>query len=89
MITKIPQDLAIRIVSRALNVNQNYLIASTKIHDFPEWDSLGHLQIVQELEKEFEITIDNEELFERLTLFDEIVDFVRLHLNKKGGNQNG
>ena len=89
MKTETIQDIARIVVSRALKVNPNDLISSTKIHDFPEWDSLGHLQIVQALEKKFKVTIDEEELFERLTRFDEIVAFVNRHVNKKGGNENG
>jgi acyl carrier protein len=86
MKTKKTQELAQELVSRTLNVNPNNLIPSTKIHDFPEWDSLGHLQIIQTLEKKFEITIEDEGLFERLTRFDKIIDFVRIQRNKKGEN---
>lgn len=89
MKTETAQDIARIVVSRALKVNPNDLISSVKIHDFPEWDSLGHLQIVQALEKKLKVTIDEEELFERLTRFDEIVVFVSRHMNKKGGNENG
>jgi len=69
------QDIARMVVSNALKVNPNDLNSSTKIHDFPEWDSLGHLQIVQALEEKLKVTIDEEELFERLTHFNEIEFF--------------
>ncbi len=32
--------------------------------DIPDWDSVGHLNLIMEIEKEFNIKIDIEEMFE-------------------------
>ncbi len=32
--------------------------------DIPDWDSVGHLNLIMEIEKEFEIKIEIEEMFE-------------------------
>jgi acyl carrier protein len=32
--------------------------------DIPEWDSVGHLDLIMEIEKEFNIKIEIEEMFE-------------------------
>jgi len=32
--------------------------------DIPDWDSVGHLNLIMEIEKEFDIKIEIEEMFE-------------------------
>lgn len=70
------------IVSSALGINPDELSESSKIYDFPEWDSLGHLKLIQALENVFKVSIDDEETFSKLTHYDEIVSFVVSHLGK-------
>lgn len=82
MNTETIQSIAQSVVAIALGINPNDLSLSAKIYDFPEWDSLGHLQIVQKLEEKLNVSVDDDETFERLTRFDAIVDFVNRHVNK-------
>ncbi len=46
--------------------------------DIPKWDSLGHLNLVSELEKEFNITFNIEEMF----AINSISDCIKI-INKK------
>ncbi len=32
--------------------------------DIPDWDSVGHLNLIMEIEKEFDIKVEIEEMFE-------------------------
>ncbi len=38
--------------------------------DIPEWDSVGHLNLVVEIEKQFGVRVEIEEMFEIVTLGD-------------------
>ena len=42
----------------------------------PRWDSVMHLQLVLELEQEFGVTIDNEDVL-GMTSFDSVLDVLR------------
>ena len=50
----------IEVISKVLNVEKNLLDKNTSIGDLVEWDSLGHLNIYFELEKQFNTKIDLE-----------------------------
>lgn len=43
------------IIANILGVSINEVEGDTAIGDFPSWDSLHHLQIIAEIEKEFGI----------------------------------
>jgi acyl carrier protein len=47
--------------------------------NIPEWDSVGHLNLIMEVEKEFNIKIEIEEMFE----IEKLADITRI-LGKKG-----
>ena len=44
-----------------------------KYNDIPEWDSIGHMTLISELEENFSISIDT----------DDIVDFSSFEVGKK------
>ncbi|WP_286830230.1 MULTISPECIES: acyl carrier protein [Kordiimonas] len=69
-------NIARSLVSQALKVSVDRLNGSVCMYDFSEWDSLGQLQIVQMLEKELDVTIEDEATFVSLSNFDAIVKFV-------------
>ena len=50
----------IKLIEKTLNLNSNKININSKIGDFKEWDSLGHLNIYFELQKSFKIDIDLE-----------------------------
>lgn len=45
-------------ISQALGVELPKVTDELTIGDIPEWDSLGHANVLQNLEKDFEITLD-------------------------------
>ena len=54
----------IGIIARILEVELEEVELDTAIGDLPEWDSLHHLQIIAELEKEYGIKYAAEDLAE-------------------------
>jgi acyl carrier protein len=46
------------------NVDESQVIDSLSIGDIPNWDSLGHLNIITAVEEEFDIYLSNEEILE-------------------------
>lgn len=48
-------------VSEVFSVDKNKINWDTMPGDFPEWDSLGHLNLLTSLEEKFNISFDMEE----------------------------
>ncbi len=48
-----------------LGIDESKVEESLKYNDIPEWDSIGHMTLISNLEEKFKITIDT----------DDIVDF--------------
>jgi len=51
----------IEFISETLSVDKSLINANTSPGDFPEWDSLGHLNLLTSLEEKFDISFDMEE----------------------------
>jgi|TARA_B100001063_G_C16725766_1_gene536289 acyl carrier protein len=49
----------------SLSIDQKLLNKDLKYNDVPEWDSIGHMTLMSDLEEKFKINIDT----------DDIVDF--------------
>ncbi len=58
------------IIRNALQKQQVELLADTSSKDIEGWDSLRHLMIISEVEKEFGISIDFMEILEIKTVGD-------------------
>ena len=58
------KERVFKAISIALEVKEEVLSEDTAIGDFPNWDSMGHLIIISELEKEFDIKFDPEDIME-------------------------
>lgn len=54
----------IEIMARILGVEIDEVELDTAIGDLPGWDSLHHLQIIAEIQDEFDIKYSQEELVE-------------------------
>jgi len=52
----------INTVGTTLNIDKQILSIDSRSSDFDEWDSLGHLQIILELEDEFKIRFKSSEI---------------------------
>lgn len=54
----------LNIIAKVLEVDIEEIELDTAIGDLPEWDSIHHLQIIAELEKDFGIKYAADELAE-------------------------
>lgn len=51
------EDKIIELIARVLNVPKDAVTLETEIGELDEWDSLRNVQIIAQLEKEFEVKI--------------------------------
>lgn len=51
------EDKIIELIARVLNVPKDDVTLETEIGELDEWDSLRNVQIITQLEKEFEVKI--------------------------------
>lgn len=51
------EDKIIELIARVLNVPRGEVTLETEIGELDEWDSLRNVQIIAQLEKEFEVKI--------------------------------
>ena len=58
---------------KALEIEKSKLSDKLKYNEIPEWDSIGHMSLMSELEDKFSITIDT----------DDIVDFESFNKGKE------
>ena len=65
----------IEIFCRVLNLNETEINSDIKIGDVPNWDSLGHLNLITSIEEEFDVYFSNESIIE-LNSFGKIKDFL-------------
>ena len=49
----------------SLGIDESKIVENLKYNDIPEWDSIGHMTLISNLEEKFKITIET----------DDIVDF--------------
>lgn len=52
------------VVAAALGVPAETLGPDSSVGDFPEWNSLGHMLVVTEIERHFSVSIDSEKIME-------------------------
>lgn len=63
------------IMAEILEVNENEILEDSSIGDIPSWDSLHHLEIIAEIEKNFGIQFTPDVLMD-LEDFSDIVEAV-------------
>ena len=61
------------VFTSALSIDKSKFNEKIKYNDIPEWDSIGHMTLISELEENFSISIDT----------DDIVDFSSFEVGKK------
>jgi acyl carrier protein len=64
------------VMGRAWGINPNEIPQDVKFNDFPQWDSLGHVNLLVELEKEYNISINYKTLTE-LTSIHTIIKYLK------------
>jgi acyl carrier protein len=79
------EERVIQIVCDNLGVNKEQVTRNTSFQEDVGADSLDIVELVMELEEEFEITIPDEEA-EKIKTVGESIDYIEKELEKKKGN---
>lgn len=58
------KDKVIEIIAGVLEVNIAEITLESTVGDFPSWDSLGQLNILQSVQDEFEVEFEPEEMMD-------------------------
>ncbi|MCP4218892.1 MAG: acyl carrier protein [bacterium] len=53
-----------KIIREVFPIEEDTIDENWTSDDIPDWDSVGHLNLIMEIEKEFDIKIEIEEMFE-------------------------
>ncbi len=64
------EDKLLEILSKVLLLDKDKITDNLRRKDFEPWDSMAHLVIVSEVENEFEIFFEDEEVIELWTVGD-------------------
>ena len=62
-----------KVFTEALSIDQSKFDDKVKYNDIPDWDPIGHMTLISELEENFSISIDT----------DDVVDFSSFEVGKK------
>lgn len=54
----------IKVIKKVFNIENEYVDENWTSDDIAEWDSIGHLNLILGIEKEFNVKIEIEEMFE-------------------------
>jgi acyl carrier protein len=54
----------IEIFTKSLSIDTKKFNEKIKYNDVPEWDSIGHMTLMSELEDGFDISIDTDDIIE-------------------------
>ena len=58
------RDKVFEIIANVLSVNASEITLDSTVGDFPSWDSLGQLNILQSVQDEFGIEFEPEEMMD-------------------------
>ncbi len=61
-------DRLAAILSRVFKTPQDRIDLETGPHNLPAWDSAGHMNLVLELEKEFNVKFEDDEIIELVSV---------------------
>jgi acyl carrier protein len=54
----------LKIFSGSLGIDADAITDNLKYNDIPEWDSMGHMALVTELETAFDIMLDTDDIID-------------------------
>lgn len=57
-------EKVIEIVAKTIEVDKSLVNGDSSVGDFPTWDSMGHLAILNAIEEAFDISFEPEEMME-------------------------
>ena len=53
-----------KIFTKALSVDKSRFTEKIEYNEIPEWDSIGHMTLISELEEGFKITIETDDIID-------------------------
>lgn len=74
------KDRVIAIMAKVFEVAPGQITKESSIGDFPAWDSLGNLRMLQEIQDEFNIEFEPEEIIE----LEDVNDIIKIVEEKQG-----
>lgn len=81
--TNVFEEEAFKLVSNALGCAIESLSFSSGIYDHPDWDSFGHLQIILEIERRFDMQVTDEDIL-KYSSMKEIINLCKKQKLKRG-----
>lgn len=66
------------VISKVLNLEEDTIVNTLSTGDVEQWDSVGNLNLIEELQKEFDVQIPFEDLFDLTTVQDFINEIKKL-----------
>ncbi len=51
-----------KVFIKSLSIETNKFSEKLKYNEIPEWDSIGHMTLISDLEKEFKISIETDDI---------------------------
>ena len=73
--TTSPLDAAFR---RALELDDDFDVRALKYRDIAQWDSIGHMTLIAEIESEFDVMLSTDEVV-ALSSYDKAVEILAAH----------
>ena len=71
------RERCINVMAQIMEIEHSEITDESSPDNLEQWDSLSHVQLVLNLEKEFDIKISPEEGIEYFTDFKNIVEYIR------------
>ena len=73
----------IKIMSELFGVSEGEIAIDSGIGDFPKWDSLGHINLLQEIQDELDIEFEVEFEPEEIIELETVEDIINLTVKKE------
>ncbi|HUU27312.1 MAG TPA: acyl carrier protein [archaeon] len=73
------KDRVLKIVSRVMSVPVKQLNEQSSIDTLEKWDSMRHMNLIMSLEEEFQVTFNEEEIIEMVSV-EIILETLKNHL---------
>ena len=73
------EQTIIKIMAALFEIPEDRITPESGIGDFPKWDSLGHINLLQEIQDELDVEFEPEEIIE----LENVEDIVGLAIRKE------
>lgn len=62
------EQVVIKVISEITGIREDKINAETKAEDFPEWDSMNHINLVLAFEEKFDASFSPEDIAEMISV---------------------